>query len=96
MSTMKKQTKVLLACGAAVISFGIAIVACGGAPASSPGTGQCNNQINMSNAVQELRQARASLDVAEHNKGGWRVAAINATNEAISETERGCAVANSH
>lgn len=94
---MKKQTKVFLACGAAALSFGVAIVACGGgAPASSPGTGQCNNQINMSNAVQELRQARASLDVAEHNKGGWRVAAINATNQAISETEQGCAVANSH
>jgi hypothetical protein len=75
-----------------VVCFSLA--ACGGGGAASPGTGQCNDQPNMSNAVVELRQARASLDVAEHNKGGWRVAAIDATNEAIRETENGCAVAN--
>jgi hypothetical protein len=72
----------------------VVFVACGGGGAASPGTGQCSNQVNMSNAVVELRQARAALDSAEHNKGGWRVAAINATNEAIREAEQGCAVAN--
>ena len=34
------------------------------------------------------------LDRAEHNKGGWRVNALNATNDAIGETNKGCAVAN--
>jgi len=30
---------------------------------------------------------------AEHNKDGWRVAAIEATDKAIGETERGRAMA---
>jgi hypothetical protein len=90
---MKKQTKILVASVLAAAMCAGLVIACG--PAASPGTGQCNNQANMSNAVIELRQARAALDAAEHDKGGWRGAAINATNEAIRETERGCAVANS-
>jgi hypothetical protein len=69
------------------------LFACGG-PSTGAGTGQCNNQTNMSNAVVELREARAALERAEHDKGGWRASAINATNEAIRETERGCAFAN--
>ena len=71
------------------------LFACGG-PSSGAGTGQCNNQPNMSNAVIELREARAALERAEHDKGGWRAAAINATNDSIRETERGCAFANNH
>jgi hypothetical protein len=55
--------------------------------------GVCRNQSNMQAALDSLRSARASLDRAEHNKGGWRVAAIEATNTAIKETERGCAAA---
>jgi hypothetical protein len=50
----------------------------------------------MASALTTLRQARAALDRAEHNKGGWRVKAIEATNLAISETERGCAFADTH
>jgi hypothetical protein len=56
--------------------------------------GECRNQSNMQAALDSLRSARASLKNAEHNKGGWRVAAINATETAIKETERGCAAAN--
>ena len=62
-----------------------------GAPA--PGGGACHDQPNMAAALGELRSARASLDKAEHNKGGWRSNAITATNTAIAEAERGCAVA---
>jgi hypothetical protein len=56
----------------------------------------CNNQPNMAAALQGLRAARASLDRAEHNKGGWRDRAIKAADAAIHETENGCAYADSH
>ena len=93
MKMMNKQNKLLIASVLGALALAGVVVACG--PAASPGTGQCNNQPNMSNAVVELRAARAALDAAEHDKGGWRGAAINATNDAIRETERGCAFANS-
>ena len=53
-------------------------------------------QPNMSASLAKLREARSSLDKAEHDKGGWRVAAIQATNTAIKETERGMAFADTH
>ena len=53
----------------------------------------CHNQPNMGSALSSLRAARASLAVAEHNKGGWRTAALAAADKAIHETERGCAFA---
>jgi hypothetical protein len=55
--------------------------------------GACANQPNMANALSALRSARAYLDHAEHDKGGWRVRAIESTEAAIHETERGCAFA---
>jgi len=58
--------------------------------------GVCHDQPNMAAAAASLKSARASLDKAEHNKGGWRVAAIEATNKAIAETDRGCAFADTH
>jgi hypothetical protein len=33
---------------------------------------------------------------AEHNKGGWRAAAIVATENAITETKKGIAFADTH
>jgi hypothetical protein len=56
----------------------------------------CHNQPNMAKALHELRDARKSLDAAEHNKGGWRDRAIKAADAAIHETENGCAFADSH
>ena len=61
--------------------------------ASSVSAGVCHDQPNMMNAVRDLRAARAWLEKAEHNKGGWRVAAIEATEKAIREADRGCAFA---
>ena len=55
---------------------------------------QCNNQPNMAGALNELRTARAELERAAENKGGWRVRAIQWTETAMRETERGCAFAN--
>ena len=58
--------------------------------------GVCHDQPNMAGAAADLKAARAYLDKAEHNKGGWRVAAIEATNKAIAETDRGCAFSDTH
>ncbi len=43
----------------------------------------------MRRALEHLRVARAELQAAEHNKGGWRLRAIENTDRAIVETERG-------
>jgi hypothetical protein len=56
----------------------------------------CRNQPNMQAALEHFRQARAALDRAEHNKGGWRDRAIQAADNAIRETNAGCAFADKH
>jgi hypothetical protein len=73
-----------------------------GALAISVGTqvaladGACHNQPNMQSALEHFRQARAALDHAEHNKGGWRDRAIQAADNAIRETNTGCNFADTH
>lgn len=64
--------------------------------ASAQGAAACNNQPNMANGLAELRNARAFLERAADNKGGWRIGAIQWTDTAIRETERGCAFADTH
>jgi hypothetical protein len=49
------------------------------------------DQPHMRRALEHLRAARAELQSAEHDKGGWRVRAIENTDRAIHETERGMA-----
>ncbi len=56
--------------------------------------GECHGQPHMAAAKRNLHQAKADLEAAEHNKGGWRVAAIAAVNTAIAETNKGCEAAN--
>ena len=58
--------------------------------------GVCGNQPNMQAALDSLRDARTWLDRAEHNKGGWRDRAAQATDTAIGETQRGCGFADTH
>ncbi len=53
-------------------------------------------QPNMEAALARLREARSSLERAEHDKGGWRAKAIEATSAAIRETERGIAFDDRH
>jgi hypothetical protein len=50
------------------------------------------DQPHMRRALENLRAARSELEVAEHNKGGWRLRAIANTDRAIRETENGMAV----
>ena len=47
------------------------------------------DQPEMREALRHLREARAHLERAEHNKGGWRLRAIANTDRAIHETEAG-------
>jgi hypothetical protein len=50
------------------------------------------DQPHMLRALEHLRAARAELQAAEHNKGGWRARAIQNTDRAITETQNGMAV----
>jgi hypothetical protein len=50
-------------------------------------------QPHMDRALEHLRAARAELQMAEHNKGGWRERAIANVDRAIADTERGRAFA---
>jgi hypothetical protein len=50
-------------------------------------------QPHMERALENLRAARAELQAAEHNKGGWRFRALENVDRAIRETERGIAFA---
>ena len=57
---------------------------------------QCNNQPNMAAAVGALQRARGWLERSEHNKGGWREKALEATDTALHETIAGCQFADTH
>jgi hypothetical protein len=72
------------------------VVIVGYRAAHAQGAAACNNQINMANALGSLRSGRAALEKAEHDKGGWRAKAVEAADNAIKETERGCAFADTH
>ncbi|MFQ6537829.1 MULTISPECIES: hypothetical protein [Aphanothece] len=47
------------------------------------------DQPNMKSALMSLNQARTSLEKAAHDKGGHRVKALKAIDEAIREVEAG-------
>ncbi len=79
----------------ALVSLTGLVVSIGVQTASAAG-GVCHDQPNMAAALTGLRAARASLEKAEHNKGGWRVEALKHVDNAIKETDRGCAFADTH
>jgi hypothetical protein len=51
-------------------------------------------QPNMEAALGHLEQAKASLERAEHNKGGFRVKALEHLNQAIAAVREGIATGN--
>ena len=57
-------------------------------------TGPCFDQPNMAAAKSNLESALVYLQRSEHNKGGWREAAIQSTQQAIARTNEGCRQAN--
>jgi hypothetical protein len=55
-----------------------------------------DNQPIMQAALADLQAARAKLQSAEHDKGGYREKAIQAVDTAIQRVEAGIAWANAH
>jgi hypothetical protein len=53
-------------------------------------------QPHMRGALSNLEAALSDLRSAEHDKGGWRRAAIQSTEAAIKETHRGIEFDNHH
>ena len=79
------------------IVLGAALVASVGLQtASAQNNTACKGQPNMANALSSLQAAKASLEKAEQNKGGWRDAALTATKTAIAQTQTGCGFADGH
>ena len=50
----------------------------------------CKGQPHMRDARLRLREAKSQLDEADHNKKGWRVAALDMTVQAIKAVDEGC------
>ena len=73
----------------------IAIVVITGVSAMSLSSVRAD-QPHMRRALEHLRAARAELQSAEHDKGGWRVRAIRNVDQAIADTERGMAFDRRH
>ena len=95
---MKSIKPVLVASAAAALALAAVVTVSHGASAATSSSsaptqvaaGACFDQANMQSALNQLRGARAALDHAEHDKGGWREDAIKATDTAIAATVRGC------
>lgn len=51
-------------------------------------------QPNMEAALGHLEQAKSALERAEHNKGGFRVKALDHVNQAIAAVREGIALGN--
>ncbi len=47
------------------------------------------HQPHMIAALEALKSARVELEMAEHNKGGHRVKALEHVNKAIEQTKKG-------
>ena len=74
-----------------VASIGIQTASANKNPDPTPSlTGPCHDQVHMATALSSLETAKNALQNAEHDKGGWREAALQGTNTAISQTQTGC------
>jgi hypothetical protein len=86
MSTIRKMVS------RKVMSFAVAITLAIGALVAA--RAYAVPQPNMQAALGHLEQAKAALEKAEHNKGGFRVKAIEHVNQAIAAVREGIAVGN--
>ena len=59
-------------------------------------TANAEPQPHMNAALAHLEGAKKQLETATHDKGGHRVKAIAATNEAIEQTKKGIAFDDKH
>jgi hypothetical protein len=65
------------------------MVACALLVASCATTPTHADQPKMHAALRSLQEARAQLAAAAHDKGGWRVDAIESIDRAIAQVQRG-------
>ena len=85
----------LFATAGLIASIGVQVASANKNPDPQPTlTGPCFDQPNMAAAKGSLENAISSLGKAEHNKGGWRVSASGAAQQALNFTNTGCSVAN--
>ena len=82
---MFRTFRLWIVCAAAALVIGFAA-----------GTAFADRQPHMQAALRALRNARQQLDVAEADKGGHRVKAIQLVNDAIREVEAGVRFDNRH
>ena len=82
---MFRTFRLWVVCAAAALVIGFAA-----------GTAFADRQPHMQAALRALRNARQQLDVAEADKGGHRVKAIQLVNDAIREVEAGVRFDNRH
>ena len=74
----------------------IASFVLGAVLATSISTAVADRQPLMRDALQNLKQAQTSLKNAAHDKGGHRAKALELTNAAIVQVEKGIAFDNKH
>jgi hypothetical protein len=86
---MARATKLKL-WKASVVMLGVALVVL----IFFAGRASAVPQPNLEAALGHLEKAKAALERAEHNKGGFRVKAIEHVNEAIAAVREGIAVGN--
>ena len=72
---MMKRVAIALVCG---LLIGTAL-----------GSWAAINQPHMIAALEALKKAQVELEVAEHNKGGHRVKALELVHKAIEQTRKG-------
>lgn len=84
MNFWKASTLVLTAALGSVIAYGSITPA------------QADQQPRMQTALAALETAKANLEAATTDKGGYRVKALQATRDAIEETKKGIAWDNTH
>jgi hypothetical protein len=79
--------KVTSIVSASALALVVGYQAASARPADPSPTGIEGDYRRMRAALEGLRSARDHLLAAEHNHGGWRERAIEATDRAIHETE---------
>lgn len=95
-----KLSTVTLAAGFALVCGRDAFTSARAATGNEGTTGiaydWAQEQPHMDRALNDLKGARHSLEVAAEHKGGWRVLALKHCDEAIAETVRGMEYAKNH
>jgi len=78
----------LLSISVSVLSVGYNVASAAPGPRGRTVAGA---QPHMEAALSALQNAKSELANAEHNKGGWREAALQGVEKAISQTQKGIA-----